>query len=330
MKDLGQVSFVFSVGRSGSTWLGSLVSAHPRVAYRFEPSDRHAYLSQSARSGLRGLGDICVRDVDWREVRASLLEANPRSDKPPYFAKPYGLLRYPRLRHGMWAFARSVPPASLLFRGMFGAPRDAVVVAKFVAHESLCRKVVSDSHVPVSYLVRHPCGVVASILAGQRKGVMPTGRRRVVARFLQDNAPELYAQYAPRLSEMPAAGHEALLWRWSVGFSYGPERVAREGVRLVFYENLCLNPREEVSAALGNMGLSFTPEVEEFVARSIEPANRRASELGVGRYFSVFRDPVESANRWKSQLSSGEVDLVTELVREAPMYKWGVAEADWA
>jgi hypothetical protein len=31
---------IFGTGRSGSSWLGSIIDSHPQVAYRFEPFHR--------------------------------------------------------------------------------------------------------------------------------------------------------------------------------------------------------------------------------------------------------------------------------------------------
>lgn len=320
---------VFSTGRSGSTWLGCLFDSHPDVTYRFEPHAKTRGLSPAATEAIARLADPGLSDSDLAVVRSGLLDSNPFSDKPPFFRKATGALRMDGLRQLLCPLARKVPAILPIYRGLFTPRIETTLVFKYVAHERQCRRAILQTSMRMVYLVRHPCGVIGSLLKGQAQGKMPSGRRTVIAQFLKDHATTLHDRHAQQLESMSPAQLEALLWRCSVEWAFGVDRSPRPDVHLAFYENLCRNTRDELLPMLRLAGLEMHPNVDAFIAASTGGERRQFSELGIGRYFSVFRDPRQSMSRWKTTLDASDQRAIMEIVADAPMFRWGIEEADW-
>lgn len=328
-EDAADMLGVFSTGRSGSTWMGCLLDSHPDITYRFEPHAKSKGLSKSAADGIARLGSPDLADRDLDPIREGLLDSNPFSDKPPFFAKTRGALRMPGLRQLLCPAARRFELVRPIYRHLYTPRVDTALVFKLVAHERECARLIRQTSMSLVYLVRHPCGMVGSLLTGQARGKMPSGRRSVIADFLKDHAPMLHDRHGDRLAAMSAAEMEALLWRCSVEWAFGHARAPRTGVHLTFYENLCREPRQELTPIFEMMGRDLHPNVDRFISASTGGERRHWSEFGIGRYFSVFRDPRKSMSRWKDTLTTADQRAVLDLVEDSPIFRWGVEEADW-
>lgn len=271
-----------------------------------------------------------VEMADLPAIEAGLRRSDPLSDKPPFTPRRRGSLPCPWLRGPMWAACRRFPSLSPLYRTLYTPKGRPLVVFKHVAQERTCRRLLERTALPIVYLVRHPCATISSILKGQRDGVMPNGRASVIARFVADNAPALHRRFGDRIASMGAHQHEALLWRWSVETSLEPSRdTAPASLRIVHYENLCRNPVAEAAGVLAHLGLDPDPQVDAFVAASTDPGARGLREPGIRRYFSVFRNPLESMEKWRRDLDETLQREILEVVEDSPVFERGVAEAGW-
>ena len=196
---------IFSKGRSGSTWLGSIVNTHPEVAYRFEPFHRlreDPDVARLRRSIEAGTFDATERD----ELYAILLRASPLTDRPPFFVKRNARSRGKRL---LWPAARRLPPLAPLYGALY-TPRGApVVVLKEVTLEPVMEGLLRAGGTRIVYLVRHPCAVVHSQIRGQEAGVMPTARQGVLSSLLEKHDPALAERVAAHPDATSAAGRSS-------------------------------------------------------------------------------------------------------------------------
>jgi hypothetical protein len=321
---------LFSTGRSGSTWLGALLGSHEQIIYRFEPNPRSKGISARTITAIHDLLHPDETTASPSEIKKGLLISNPYADKPPFVHK--GSSRpIDRLKPYAWSLTRLFPTLVPLWERLFTPPDCQTLLAKFVAHEQGCRRLLARDLVPVIYLARHPFGVVSSLVKGQTLGLMPAGRASVIDQFLRDNAPSLHARFGRRLTEMGPHQVEALLWRWSVEASTGlADGEAPDKLLMVFYENVCREPADEAARALRFLGLEPDAAVREFVDKTTNPDARGLKEAGINKYFSIFRNPIESMEKWRRDLTPTQQADILEIVADSPVFVRGVREAQWA
>jgi hypothetical protein len=321
---------LFSTGRSGSTWLGALLGSHEQIVYRFEPSPFSKGICAQTAESIEGFLHPESSRLSPHEVKQGLLQSNPYVDKPPFVRKS-GSPRREALKPYLWPLTRAYPRLIPLWERLFTPTACDTLLVKFVAHEPGCRRLLAMNRLPVIYLARHPFGVVSSLVKGQSKGLMPSGRARTIEQFLSENAPALYQTFGARLNEMGAHQVEALLWRWSVEASTGlADGEAPDKLLMVFYENVCRDPASEAARALRFLGLEPDAAVREFVDKTTNPDARGLKEAGINKYFSIFRNPIESMEKWRADLSSAQQADILEIVRASPVFVRGVEEARWA
>jgi hypothetical protein len=321
---------LFSTGRSGSTWLGAMLGTHRGIAYRFEPHGRGAGSDPLTTQAVGMIRTSSVSTDLLEEIRRGLLVSDPYADKPPFSPREKGTLRLPWLRGVMWPLARKFPALVPAWRRLFTPTRCESVLFKLVAHENPCRHLLDATTMPIIYLVRHPFGVIASILEGQRRGLMPSGRASVIGQFVEDNAPDLHMRFGDRIPGMAPHQHEAFLWRWSVERSLG-DFAARDPSRLlmIHYENACRSPTCELNRAFDFLGLPPDPQAHRFIELSSDPKSRGVRESGINRYFSVFRNPLDSLEKWRRSLGVQEQEDILEIVHDSPVFRSGVDLAGW-
>jgi len=322
---LTRIYGIFGTGRSGSTWLGSIVDSHPEVAYRFEPFHR--------RKEHRGLNRIRSEAEGGRATSATLerlyetlLPADPIITRAPFYPKTN------RRTLGIeksWAAARSSKIAAPFYRWAFTPEDGAPIVFKEVTLETLMERLVLDSDLRVVYLMRHPCAVVSSLLKGQARGLMPTGRRQFLAERLQKEEPALWAELGERVDSLRASEQEGLLWRLDVARGF---RLAVEDPRalLVVYEDLCRRPKEVASAVFDHFGLSMTAQSEKAIDETTSGAPARRKDRWADRYFTVFRDPVAASERWRNELEEADQSAIIALVADAPAYRFALERGLWS
>ena len=78
---------IFGTGRSGTTWLGAMVSSHPEIAYRFEPFHRLGATQPAVEEALETIRSNEFSYKDLSSVYQALLPAYPQAEKPPFFPK---------------------------------------------------------------------------------------------------------------------------------------------------------------------------------------------------------------------------------------------------
>jgi len=108
---------------------------------------------------------------------------------------------------------------------------------------------------------------------------------------------------------------ERLAWCWVLTHEKIIADVAQsEQVMTVRYEDVCVDPKTVTRRMLEFTGLDWQAQVERFILASTQ------SE-GTG-YYSVFKNPDASAERWRSELASPAVDRIMRVLRSSEMYRF--------
>jgi hypothetical protein len=320
---------IFGTGRCGTTWLGAMVSSHPEVAYRFEPFHRLKNSKKAIATALEKIRaeDFSAQDLDL--IYQALLPAYPEVEKPPFFAKNYGM--FPFGRTLTWPFARKTSWAGNVFSQLYLPQGKPTLIFKEVALVDVLTKLLGLNQVPIVYMLRHPCGVISSVLKGQKDALMPTGRRSVLLNLLTEHEPHLAAQYAAKLSEMDIVEQEALLWLLDVEKAIQVCQ-ANPHALIVVYEQLVEQPLETLAKIFTHFGLSMDSQVENFLGQSTEysMASRiKRGEIGINQYFSIFRNSQSCRDRWKQEMSPEDIKRIMSIVDQSQGCALGVATGLW-
>ncbi|MEE3330706.1 MAG: sulfotransferase [Myxococcota bacterium] len=306
-------------GRSGTTWLAQILNSHPACCYKHEPfpeRKRTPYADWAAE--LRA-------DAKRTTLRAKFDEicrgCHHSIDLPPFPDKNFERGN-PRILHGLHGLGSRVAALRWLYEA-YGRPRlrdDTDILIKDVNFETALLPALCATLEPrLLATIRNPFANVASHLTGVARGIFESDRESDARRaraIIEAPGGEPYRGYLSELSTMPAAMFEALRWRIHVE----PMVEVAEGLprgRTVVYEDLCEDPLSETEQIFDFIGWVLTPATRDFIHASI--AGPRAVPNSRRAYFSVFRDPRKSMNKWRDQLSPAEQSQIADVVRDSPL-----------
>lgn len=307
---------LFGMPRSGTTWLGKLFDSHPDTLYRHEPDSVH-------RLNMPLYPDVADSDL-YRLMLDEFVSALPHMREPkivakqPIFPKAYlSLLTLTAYKAGV-AFAKVGKPQVLTKSVWFTPSAENFAQRRLVwkSIESLGRLGVCVSALRQAravFILRHPCGYVASVLRGEAD-------KRFMSRTPSS---EDYGIFAQLLETEPAKAHaikaddlhsmspdERLAWRWVLTCEKALQDTKNcERVLMVRYEELCANPFDWVARMFQFSGLAWSPQTARFIEASTATVE--------GNYYSVFHDPAKAANRWRSELPAEVIARVENILRNS-------------
>jgi hypothetical protein len=160
----------------------------------------------------------------------------------------------------------------------------------------------------IVFLIRHPCGVAASVLRGEESTKFTAGPSSEDKGFF-----ELLAETEPARSRGLTADRflamspvERVAWRWALLNEKTLEDLSGlPNCTVVRYEDLCETPREVSRELFQFAALSWNQQTDRFITLS---TTRNDSS-----YYGVFKDPRQSAHKWKEQLPTDVVDTILEI-----------------
>ncbi len=309
-----RVVVLLGMPRSGTTWLGKIIDSHPNVMYRHEP-DSEIHIAVPL------LNVKAVEHVE--EIRRfyqnlAMIRTAKTCGKRPFFKKAYFNVVTAYL------FKASVLITKILERIYIKVPvieivsySDGPVTLLWKSIESIGRLGAIMSIDPCSkmiFLVRHPCGQIASIVSGERNHA-----------FTADiSSAEDYGVYEQLLAtEFAKSRHidmqtmksltmiQRLAWRWVL---YNEAALAdlqayQDRGLVVFYDELCAYPIETSKSIFAFLGLDWHRQTTEFINESVSSNN--------SSYYSVYKDPKSSSQNWKSKLSNSEIGAIKEIVMQS-------------
>ena len=318
----------FGMPRSGTTWLGKIFDSHPVTVYRHEPD------SWRRLDSIPLFPDPVSADrysADVRSFVASLttIRADRVCGKRPLFPKSYAS------RLGVTLFSgRSLLHKALDRAGLQSGPplppqpspgSPYRLVWKSI--ESLGRTGVILAAIPEAkfvQIVRHPCGYVASVLRGESEKRF--GHNQAASDFdlyrMACETPQARAHGLTESQMRAMEPAERLAWRWVI---YNEKAAAEsEGLpnaTVVLYEELCSKPVQITQSLFDFCELSWDAQSERFLRESTTDAK--------SDYYSVFKNPLESAWRWRSQLEAVTVQKVMAIVARSSFARPYLESHDW-
>jgi hypothetical protein len=311
---LASLILVLGAPRSGTTWLAKIVDSHPDVLYRHEPDARLPGPSPLTLDALPTLLESWLADHSPRTVT-----------KQPFFAKSWqpawarGLRTV--LATASSAAARMPPPFRALADlpvpdlGARPAPRVAVKSIAWAEGAAMLTRTLPDSR--TIFILRHPCGQVASVMRGNRQlrfdlrttGTdMPFDEVRAVCFAASLGTGDAAFQ------ALPDAAKYAWSWRAFNEPTYAA-LAAAPNVHVVLYEALCAETQVLARRILKFIGLDWNRQTEDFVARS-------TAHQGAPGYYRVFRDAVAAAEAWRATMPPADQAAVRSVVSASPLARF--------
>jgi hypothetical protein len=301
--------------RSGTTWLGKIFDSHPATLYRHEPDSWQKINAVPIMPKAEDYDRLIPHLRRFYESIAGIRAAKVCA-KIPIFKKAY------QNRTRQCLLQIGIPMSRVA--GKLGVDLPVAGAAGYLADdmhlvwksiESIGRLRLVMRAVPGAkaiHLMRHPCGYIASVLRGESRGQFEDNRGAsedygILEMLLDSTAArqrELSLEYFRRLS--PA---ERLAWRW-VLFNDEAQRASGENerCRTVRYEDLCADPVGTARELFRFAGLDWSTQTNQFLLFS--------TTQNEGSYYSVFKNPTVSANKWREELDAEEVRRIRAVVQD--------------
>ena len=311
---LDSVILVVGAPRSGTTWLAKIVDSHPDVLYRHEPDETLPGPPSLTADALPALLARWAGDRDARTVT-----------KRPFFPKSFqsGWARGLRtLVAGAVSAASRMPmPFNALARVWVPdllrrpAPRVAIKSVRWAEGAALLARTVPGSR--TIFILRHPCGQVASVMRGSRQLRFDLNTAGTDMPFDEAAAMSFAAARGvdgPAFQVLAEAAKYAWSWRAFNEPAYAALAV-QPNVQVVLYEALCARPEALSRRILTFAGLDWNRQTMDFVARS-------TMHQGPAGYYAIFRDAVAAAESWRKTMSLADQQAVRSVVGGSPLARF--------
>ncbi|MEM9843167.1 MAG: sulfotransferase [Pseudomonadota bacterium] len=295
------------LGRSGTSWVQKVFDHHPGVLAIHEPDLVYRFNDVITD---QTVGEMAEKYFGRRPLRAMR--------KRPILRKPYRSAAAHRLRntymYGASMVSALLPEEKRPFvqvPDFTGTPGPSHLVVKTVTRQSFAPDFAqSNPDMKVIYVVRHPCGYVAS----QSKG-MNSGKMTPVYLPPRNELARLYSfdgRTADELHEEDFTELEIMAYRWSVLNDVVLRKIdGCENMRVVLYEDLCARPREAFSELLDWCGLDWAETCDAFIAKSLD------QDGDADGYHDLVRNPLTAATRWSTTLPEDDQQQVISIAKES-------------
>jgi hypothetical protein len=305
---------ILGAPRSGTTWLAKIVDSHPDVVYRHEPDATLPGPSPLTREALPSLLSLWAADTGARTVT-----------KRPYFRKswqPGWALGLRTLFAAAASAASRLPPP---FRALGNcripdfaarpAPRVAIKSIGWTQGAALLVRTLPGSR--TIFILRHPCGQVASVMRGNRQLRFDLKTQGTDMPFDEAAAMRFAASQgvaAAAFQALPEAAKYAWNWRAFNEPAYAA-LAAQPNVQVVLYEALCAEPERLARRILAFAGLEWSGQTSDFVTRS-------TAYQGKAGYYAVFRDALAAAEAWRTTMKADDQAAVRSVVSASPLARF--------
>jgi hypothetical protein len=305
---------ILGAPRSGTTWLAKIIDSHPDVLYRHEPD---ATVPPPAALTPDALPPLLARWAAGTSGRTVT--------KRPYFRKSWQP-GWARILHTLLGTAVSaaahLPPPLKALAGLSipdlatrGVPRLAIKSIGWAEGAAVLARTLPESR--TIFILRHPCGQVASVMRGNRQRRFELKTQGTDMPFDEAGAIRFAAAHgtaAAAFQALPDAAKYAWSWRAFNEPTYAA-LAAQPNVHVVLYEALCTESVTLTGRILRFARLDWNRQTEDFVARSI-------AHRGDAGYYAVFRDAVATAEAWRTTMPPADQAAVRSVVSASPLVRF--------
>jgi hypothetical protein len=306
MMDVSPI-LVTGAHRTGTTWVGKMLAAHPRLAYISEP------LNVWHRPGV-----MSAPVANWYTYIDGENENQYLPALHATLAYRYGLWREIGALRSFKDFLRMGRDLGIFLRGRLHQQRPlikdpfAVFSAAWFAQRLGCKIVIT---------VRHPAAFASSLKRlGWRFDFQNLLEQPLLLHdWLDEDRAEMEAIPAEDI-----IGQAALLWRMIYGVVHIVQSSHPEFI-IVRHEDLSLDPLVGFRGLYEGLDLEFTPRVEREILNSSSAEN--PTELSKRKVHSVRLDSRSNLGNWKYRLSQNDIDRIRRKTEETAHFYY--SDREW-
>lgn len=314
-----QVILLLGAPRSGTTWLAKIFDSHPDVLYRHEPDT--VFRDERMQNFFRSADIPALREVAETYLRRLIGTSTLKTaGSLPIFAKNYYPAAVQSLRRGIIYALRVAEKLGAATRTVKHIPIPDMldpahhpnlrVVIKSVSSRGRTRLFAEALQgCRVIYIVRDPCGQVASMRRGTELGKFED--RIYPEEILFTDQAALYGLTAERLRGMTYV--EQLAWNWAILNEKAIDDLAGlSRAKVIRYQDLCMDPIGQAQELFAFCGLSWNEQTEVFVHESTR-------SNAPDRYYQVFKNTEAAMNKWRGELDREEQQQILSVVRQTSL-----------
>lgn len=305
---------ILGAQRSGTTWLAKIVDSHPDVIYRHEPDE-----AVPAPAGLSAedLPALLVRWIETRTVReVGVRPLFPKSWQPVWArALQVSCVTAARAAGRLPAPARSLSAVSIPECSSCPASRLAVKSIRWAEGAAVLARTLPASR--TIFILRHPCGQVASVMRGNRQRRFDLRTAGTDMPYDETGAARFAATQGmdePAFQALPDAAKYAWDWRAFNESTY--DALGSSGnVHIVLYEALCAGPKGRAERIMQFASLDWNLQTAAFVASS-------TTHQGEAGYYAIYRNAIAAAENWRKTMPLDDQAIVRSVVSASPLARF--------
>lgn len=318
------VILLFGMPRSGTTWIGKIFDSHHQTLYRHEPDTWNKITTIPPLEDSNDFLQHCkfINIYLDKMVKSRTASVN---GKMPFFPKNYSSPIRQKMHQASvllsGAASKIINGADLPIIRPVGIKNSVDYVIVWKSIQLLGRMgVISrclENHKGV-LILRHPCGYIASILAGEKKNKFmshtPASEDyQLYEKMATTQQARRYGLTLEKLKQLTP--EERLAWRWVIFNEKAfDDTKDNKNITVLRYEDMCNNPHQTTKSLFEFCNLDWCQQTENFLDSS--------TVKNVDSYYSVFKDPKESASKWKKQLSKDKIDNIGSIISATSIGKF--------
>jgi hypothetical protein len=318
---------LFGSARSGTSWIGKVFDSHPLTLYKHEPDRVFRDVPMAPRlEDAEKFAPLIRRFFSQLPTFTQTHVAGSL----PIFAKQYRSRVASQVHRGTVLSAVATNSSRRFKLPILQCARidnpELRVVWKSIdslGRLGLILRVIEECRAIL--ITRHPCACISSTLRGEAQkkfsaSVVASEDYGIMKIFLEAAGKKRGLSLDHLRAAHPV---ERMAWIWVLTNEKASEETKNLAQCLpLHYEDICADPVGKTQELFSFAGLPWAEQTSKFIKAStlgVRPSRFDRLTQGSSRFYGIFRDPVGSANKWKSEMKAEDIERVYQVLRQSDL-----------